>query len=759
MSAALAQARAALRRHPGQALLTAAGVAAVAAMVGAAVTVGDSLASGFDRAAARAGTADVIATFDTRSLRQVRARVQALPNVAAVSYRLRLRRVHLSTGSQPEISSGQVEGVMAHSRRGYAVVDGRDLSGAPGEAVIERGLAQAWHIGPGASIRVRLGGRPDFVIAHVVGVVVAPDNVAYPLASEARVWMPYRDVRDLAQTGTRDPVDEALVWVRNRALLNVTLEQARAASFGIGGLVFVTRPGLKVLIDQAAGIVIALLVAFSVVALAGAAVMLAAAARVDAQRRLEALATMRALGASRRWTLGTVALEKALVAVPAAAAGVVLGWAAARAPTARLLETLDQFPLGWTIAGPLAGAAAAVAGLVVAAAVWPTWRASRSEIAPMLRSAELGPAPRGRRLPSGSAGLGMRMAVSRPVRMVATAAVLAASGGMVLLMLALAGLLDSLEHDPGAVGKRYQLTSPGSRDSVARAEAVPGVAAAARRFSFDAADSFDLGQTFRIVAYCGDRLRFEAPALQAGRRATRPGQVEVGMGLATALGLRPGSTLGAQFGDGDEVRFRVTGVVDALENDGRMAYVQPSARVCRFPGGTTVIQLAAGANRTAVARALARSGSAAQAVGGVTANDASFLGVLAALLRTVAAVDGLVCAYVVTQMMLLTARERRSSVAVLRACGAGGAQVAAVFAGAALPAAAIAAPVAVLLERVAFGPAAAGLAASYVSVSLGAGATAVVIMVAGLAVITAGASAWVARAAVRDPIVDALRDT
>lgn len=758
MSAALAQARAALRRHPAQALLSALGVAAVAAMVGAAVTVGDSLSSGFDRAAARAGTPDVIATFDTRSLAAVRARVRALPNVAAVSYRLRLRRVHLSTGTRPEISSGQVEGVMAGSRRGYAIVAGRDLSGARGEAVIERGLAQAWHIGPGASIRIRLGGEPGYAIARVVGVAVAPDNVAYPLASEARVWTPYRDVRDLAAAGGRDPVDEALLWVRNRSLLDVTLEQARAASFGVGGLVFVTRPGLKVLIDQAAGIVIALLVAFSVVALAGAVVMLAAASRVDAQRRLEALATMRAIGASRRWTLGTVALERLLVAVPASAAGVTIGWAAARGPTASLLQTLDQFPIGWSLAGPLAGSAAVVAALVVAAAVWPTWRTSRGEIAPMLRSAELGPAPRGRRLPSGSAGLGMRMAVARPVRVAATAAVLAASGGMVLLMLALAGLLDSLEHDPGSVGKRYQLTSPGSRDSVARAEAVPGVAAAARRFSVDAADSFDLGQTFRLVAYCGDRLRFEAPALRAGRRATRPGQIEVGMGLATALGLRPGSTLGAQFGDGDEVRFRVAGVVEALENDGRVAYVQPSVRICRFPGGTTVIQLAGGADRGAVARALARSGSAAQTVGGVTANDASFLGVLAALLRTVAVVDGLVCAYVVTQMMLLTARERRSSVAVLRACGAGGGQVAAVFAGAALPSAAIAVPVAVLLERVLFGPAAARLAASYVSVSLGAGATAVAVMAAGLAAITVVASAWVARTAVRDPIVDALRD-
>jgi putative ABC transport system permease protein len=759
VSVAASQARSSLRAHRGQTLLTAAGVAAVAAMIGAAVTVGDSLGTGFDRAAARSDLPDVIATFDTRNLAAVRARVRALPNLAGASFRLRVRRVHLSTGLRPEISSGQLEGVMGGSRRGYAVVQGHDLTGAPGQAVIERGLAQAWHIGPGARIRIRIGGSLRTTVATVVGVAVAPDNVAYPLASEARVWMAYGDVRNIAEATGREPVDEALLWVRDRSLLNVTLEQARAASFGVGGLVFVTRSGIRVFIDQAAGIVIALLVAFSAIALAGAAVMLAAAARVDAQRRLEALATMRALGASRRWVVGAVALEKAMVAVPAAALGVAIGWAAARGPTARLLDTLDQFPLGWSIVLPLVAAAVAVVAVVEAAAVWPTWRAVRRDIAPMLRSAELGPAPRGRRLPAGLAGLGMRMAVARPVRVLATAAVLAASGGVVLLMLALAGLLDSLENDPGAVGKRYELTAPGSVGSVARAEAVPGVAAAARRFSFEAADAFDLGQTFQLITYCGDRLRFEAPALQSGRRAVHPGEVEVGMGLATALGLRPGSTLGVQFGDGDEVRFRVVGVVEALENDGRVAYVQPGLQVCQFHGGTTVIQLAPGASRTAVAAALGRVGSPAQTVGGVTANNAAFLGVLAALLRTIAGLDGLVCAYVVTQMMLLTARERRSAVAVLRACGAGGWQVAAVFAGAALPAAALAAPVAVLLERTLFGPAVANLATSYVSVSLRADALDVAVTWAGLAAITAVASAWVARGAAREPIVDALRDS
>jgi ABC-type antimicrobial peptide transport system permease subunit len=743
-----------LRRHRGQTLLTAAGIAAVSAMVAAAVTAGFGLRTGFDRAAERTDLPDVVATFDDRDLAAVRSRVASLPNIAAVSFRLRERRVHLLDGRGHEITSGQLEGVMP-GRRGYAVVAGRDLGGGPHAVLVEHGLAREWHIGPGARIVIEAPhGR---LSVQVVGVAVAADNVAYPLASEARVWMPYAAVSG-AFAPRGDQVNEALVWVRDRSQLAVTLEQARAASFGIGGLVFVTRSGIRVFVDQAAGIVIALLVGFSVVALGAAAVMLAAAARVDVQRRLETLATMRAVGASRGRLVGAVALEKAMLAVPAAAVGGMLGWAAARGPTDRLLETLDQFSPGAALLPPMVAALAAVVGVVIAVTVWPAWRASARAIAPMLRSAELGADPRGRALPAGSTGLGMRMVVSRPLRTLATSVVLAASGAIVLLMLALAGLLDALQHDPGVVGKRYQLTTRGSASAVARAETIPGVAAAARRFRFDAADAFDLGQAFQVITYCGDRLTFESPALRSGRRAVHPGEAEVGRGLATALGLRPGATLAAAFPDGDEIRFRVVGVVDALDNDGRIAYVQPGPQICRFHGGVTVIRLTPGTDPAGVAAALGRTGRPAQTVGGVTSNDASFLGVLAALLRTIAVLDGLVCAYVVTQMMLLTARERRSSVAVLRACGAGRAHVAGVFAGAVLPAAALAAPVAVVLQRTVLGPSVADLAASYVSISLAAGGADVAVMVAGLAAITAGAAAWVSRQAMREPILAAIRD-
>ena len=753
----LAYAGARIRARPGRALLAALGIAAAAAMLAAAVTVGYGLGTGFDRAAARAHMPDVIARFDQRDLESVRARVDALPNLASASYVLEERRVHIWQPGGPVITSAQVEGVTGR-RNGYAIVAGRDLSGHSGEVLVERGLAQERHVEPGDTIRLAAPAGAEAVRRlRVVGVAVAPDNVAYPLASEARVWMPYAAVRAAFAPGQGHPVDEALLWARDRSQLDVMLEQARAASFGVGGLVFVTRSGVRVLIDQAAGIVISLLVAFSLVALAGAGIMLAASSRAEVERRLEAIAAIRAVGGSRRSIVASAAFEAALVAAPAAAAGMLAGWAAARGPSDRLLETLNQFPPAWDLLPPLALCFAAVVCLVAATTAWPVWRACRRQVAPMLRGAEVGGTPRGRLFPAGTAGLGMRMIAARPVRTLATAAVLAASAAVVLLMLALASLLDALEHDPGSVGKRYQLTAHGSAPGLDRIAALPGVAAAAQRFTVDVADSYQLGETFQLIAYCGDRLQFEAPPLASGRRAVHPGEVEVGEGLAAALGLRPGATLAAQFPDGDEGRFRVVGVVRVLDNDGRIAYAQPRISICDFHGGTTVVRVAGGASKAAVAAELDRTGRPAESVGGVTTRNASFLGVLAGLLRTIAAVDGLVCLYAVVQMLALTAYERRAAVAVLRACGAGRAQVTAVFAGAALLLAVLATPVAIVAERTVIGPAAAGLAASYAAVSLRAGAPAIAVTVAGLGCIALAAAAWVARGTMRTAVIAAIR--
>ena len=73
-----------------------------------------------------------------------------------------------------------------------------------------------------------------------------------------------------------------------------------------------------------------------------------------------------------------------------------------------------------------------------------------------------------------------------------------------LLLLALASALSALETDPGALGKRYQLTASLPATAVGGSARSPGVQAAAPRYEVQAVDSFSLGETIDVIAYPGD---------------------------------------------------------------------------------------------------------------------------------------------------------------------------------------------------------------------------------------------------------------
>jgi hypothetical protein len=327
-------------------------------------------------------------------------------------------------------------------------------------------------------------------------------------------------------------------------------------------------------------------------------------------------------------------------------------------------------------------------------------------------------------------------------------------------MLALASLLERLRDDPGTVGKRYQLTvrlDPAHLDDV---RAIPGVADAGTRYVVDATDSFRLDKPFRLIGYPGDHTRFEAPPLAEGRRVRGPGEVEVGLALADGLGLRPGSMLAVQLPGGTEARFRIAGVVRALENNGRIAWVQPDLlrRDSSALTPSVVVRLAAGADRAAVERALTDLGAVPQTVGGASTRNAAFLGVLAAVLRGVGVTVALVCLYALVQALAVTARERRGAVALLRACGGDAATVALVLLGAAAAVAIPGALVGVVLEMTVLGPLVARLAAGFATLPIAPGAGQVVLVVAGLLALAAVATALVARRVLREPVVMGLRE-
>src|SRR5262249_37190959 len=186
-------------------------------------------------------------------------------------------------------------------------------------------------------------------------------------------------------------------------------------------------------------------------------------------------------------------------------------------------------------------------------------------------------------LPGGPAGLGVRLTLAGPARSATAVAVLAVSAAFALLILSIATLLSRLENEPQAIGRAYQVVVNAPAAELPRVRRLPGVVAATPRYDTFASDSFDLGESFELVAFGADHPDYEAPPLAEGRRVRGRGEAEVGVGLAQALDLHPGTLLAAQLVNGREARFRVVGVVRALSEQGRIAYVDARGLLAAAP--------------------------------------------------------------------------------------------------------------------------------------------------------------------------------
>jgi ABC-type lipoprotein release transport system permease subunit len=358
--------------------------------------------------------------------------------------------------------------------------------------------------------------------------------------------------------------------------------------------------------------------------------------------------------------------------------------------------------------------------------------------------------------------------LARPARAAATVAVVGFAVSVVLAILAIATVLENLNRQPLSVGKRYQLLVDAAPSQLSRVMHLPQVAAATPFYSVEVADSFALDEPFTLDAFGASPPAYEAPPLAEGRLAQSTDEAEVGLGLAQALGLHPGGELAAQLPNGREVRFRVAGIVEALEDQGRVAYVEAPRLLAADPGlgGQIAVKLRPGASASAVTAALARSGEpttdaggiAGQSVQGWAARSSGFIGILVALLRSVAVLNACVCLYAVGQALALTAQERRRALAVVRAQGAGRLHLFAVFGVAAAFLVLLAWALAAVLERWVVGPGVAHLAASYVVLALSAGGELLALTLAGLLVGAALVAALLVRVVARQPVVAGLRE-
>ena len=195
------------------------------------------------------------------------------PNVEATSYRTEVTRVRLSRRDRldaPRRGPGRRAGPARLRDRRRA----RRPAGA-GEVVVERGARARLAPAPSAT-RSSFGALRRR--ARVVG-----DRRRAPTTSPIR-WRRRRASTSSAHRalGLRrgDEPWRAAVAPRPAAASTSRCTQARATSFGARATCASSpATGVRVLLDQAAGIVISLLVAFSLVALAAAGRMLARAAR------------------------------------------------------------------------------------------------------------------------------------------------------------------------------------------------------------------------------------------------------------------------------------------------------------------------------------------------------------------------------------------------------------------------------------------------------------------------------------------------
>jgi len=235
-------------------------------------------------------------------------------------------------------------------------------------------------------------------------------------------------------------------------------------------------------------------------------------------------------------------------------------------------------------------------------------------------------------------------------------------------------------------------------------------------------------------------------------------EAEVGNGLAQVLGLSVGSPLAIELPSGREARFQVAGIVNSLQHDGRVAYITAAALLAEEPAASEqiAVRLAPGASARAVTARLTALGARSATTSGAIGQGRALIAALTAILRAVAIVDGLVCFYALVQALVLTARERRATIAVLRACGASAGAVRLLLAGAAATVVLPAAVIGALLERFALGPAMARLAVGYASLELTAGPGELAAVLVGLGVLATAAVLWVARQATREPIVSEL---
>ncbi len=270
----------------------------------------------------------------------------------------------------------------------YEVTEGADL--APGDTsgiVLSASAARALRVGPGSSVRLVGGLDPQLATPvaertlHVRGLV----RWLYDYRGQRSAGL----VLPLMQRLTRAGADEAsVVMVRARDDADVPAVAARLAMrhprvevSSVADLVRQVRERL-VYFRQLSYIL-------GSVSLIVTVLLVATLLAITVNERLGEIATLRAIGVSRRSVVGQVVAEGTALTALGAGLGVVLGLVTARYLDA-ILTSFPGLPAAISFFVP-DGRALAIAGSVLlaagaAAGLYPAWLAARAPIAATLRA-------------------------------------------------------------------------------------------------------------------------------------------------------------------------------------------------------------------------------------------------------------------------------------------------------------------------------------------------------------------------------------
>lgn len=517
-----------LRRRRAEALLLLIALAATTTTLTVGLTVGGAADHPWARTRAATAAPDAVAT----AVRP--GDLAALAHAPGVTE---------AAGPYPTVS---VDDLRVRGIRVAAAVEGRDTAAGPidrpavtaggwvrrGRVVVERAFARALNVRPGDELTI--AGRR----LRVAGVAVTAARAPYPSSTPGLVWATRADLRRLGR-----PVTSRVMPIR---LADPSAAPAFAAahenvrSWQDTGAYATAELHL---VNQAL-----LTGTWALALLAVACVALLAGGRLADQTRRVGL--LKAVGATPRLVAIVLLAEHLLVALAAAAAGLLTGWAAAPAlarPSAGLLAAgRPDLTLG--SAAIVVAVALAVTG---AATLVPAIRGARTSTVRALT----GPARSPRRSPRLIALsarlpvpmlLGLRLAVRRPRRAALALGSLAITAAMVVSALALHG--DIARKDAQATGIMFVPGAPNPvTEQVNRVVIVLTCALLA------------LAAVNAVLIAWATSLDSRRPTALARALGATPGQVAAGLSAAQLLPALPAGALAIPLGLAVYVGARAAG--------------------------------------------------------------------------------------------------------------------------------------------------------------------------------------------------------